>query len=254
MKIFQRQNLFLLIAVLIHFNSAAQKVESSTVSRINLSPVPSFSLDFDAASLEKAGAHYPGGQSFSLIQGKNGRPAVQFNGMDQSSVIQIPNRPALQFSDGASFDMWVKTTADYGMNGEGNRVQGAGWMMSLLAKSHDRNGFVLSTGSTGYVNFFSYDQTWQGIICEELERIPQVPIGQWYRITAVASSKTGTSIYINKQLAISCLNSRPNFKASNSQDLFIGRFKDRWYPLHGAIQDLRIYQSALSEQQILTLP
>lgn len=252
MKIFQRKNLFLLIVV-IHLNSAAQDFKGAAISNINPPPVPSFSLDFDADSLQKAGARYPDGQGFSIIQGRNGRPAVQFNGIDQPDVIQIPNSPALQFSDAASFDMWVKITADYGMNGEGNRVQDH-WGMSVLAKSHDRNGFALFTLPHGYAVFSSYDQTWSGIVCEELEQVPAIPIGQWYRITAVASSKTGIHVYINKQLTVSCLNARPNFKASNSQDLYIGKFKDRWYPLHGAIQDLRIYQSALSEQQILALP
>lgn len=254
MKILQRQNLFLLIVFLNHFSSAAQDFKAAAVGNIKLSPVPSFSLDLDAASLKKAGALYPEGQNFSFIQGRNGRPAVQFNGLDQPSVIQIPNSPALQFSDGASFDMWVKIVGDTGMNGEGYKVHGAGWRMSVLAKSHDRNGFSLVTSQDGYSGFASYDQTWGGIVCEELEQVPSIPLGVWYRITAVASSKTGVHVYINKQLTVSCLNARPNFKASNSQDLYIGRFKDRWYPLHGAIQDLRIYQSALSEQQILALP
>lgn len=261
MKIFPRSCVLLLSSIFILFKSSAQTIDGNAAIHINQPPVPSFSLDFDADSLKKAGARYPDGQGFSFIQGRNGRPAVQFNGVDQPSVIQIPNTPTLQFSDAASFDMWAKITADVGMNGDGSKAQGAWWLMTLLAKSHDRNGFVLlSMRQDPYApdnrlaNFVSYDQTWNGIVCEELERTPFIPVGEWYRITAVASSKTGTHIYINKKLAANCLNARPNFKTSNSQDLYIGRFKDSWYPLHGAIQDLRIYQSALSEQQILALP
>lgn len=254
MKILLHPVFLLLSSFFIHFNSAAQDLKSTTASNINLPPVPSFSLDFDAVSLKNAGASYPSGQGFSFIQGKNGRPSVQFNSLDQPSVIQIPNNPALQFSDAASFDMWVKITADSGMNSEGNKVRSAGAIMSLLAKSHDRNGFALTTWHDGYVNFVSYDQTWRAVACENLAQVSSIPYGEWFRITAVASSRAGTAIYVNKQLAINCLNARPNFSASNAQDLYIGRFKDKWYPLYGAIQDLRIYQHALSEQQILALP
>ena len=261
MKIFPQSCVLLLSSFFIMFNSPAQTIDNNAVINRDLLPVPSFSLDFAADALKKAGARYPDGQGFSFIQGRNGRPAVQFYGIDQPSVIQIPNTPSLQFSVAATVDMWVKITANYGMNGEGNKVQRSGWLMSLLAKSHDRNGFVLlvmrqdpDESANKQANFVSYDQTWNGIACEELERVPSIPVGEWYRVTAVASSKTGTHIYINKKLAVNCLNARPNFKTGNSQDLYIGRFKDSWYPVHGAIQDLRIYQSALSEQQILALP
>jgi hypothetical protein len=223
-------------------------------------PVPSLSIDFDPHSLAQVGAQFIEGQNFTFVTGKDGRPAVEFHGVHRPGVIKIPNREQLRFVDGASFDMWIKVNRDEGMDGWGNPSK-TSWGMSLIAKAHDRNGFALISNtingeSTKRANgrFQAFDQTWSGLVCEENENFIVVNYGQWYRLTAVVSSTTGTHIYVNKQLSVSCLNARPSFKATNEQDLFIGRFKDQWYPFHGAIQDLRIYQIALTEKQVKALP
>ena len=223
-------------------------------------PTPSLSVDFDSDSLEKIGAKFPSGREFTFVVGKGGRPAVQFWGVERPGVIQIPNSEKLRFTDGASFDMWIKITSDVGMDGWGNPSK-TSWGMSLIAKAHDRNGFSLVSNnitdeSTTFNNgrFQTFDQTWSGLVCEESKALPPIKYGEWYRLTAIVSSQTGTHIYVNKQLSVSCLNARPSFKASNEQDLFIGRFKDKWYPFHGLIQDLRIYQKALTEEQVKSLP
>ena len=222
-------------------------------------PKPSLSIDFDPVSLEKIGAQYPDGQKFSFVEGKDGRPAVEFHGFNRSSVIKIPNSEKIQFTDGVTFDLWVKVYGDEGMDGWGNLIQSGG-NMTFLAKSHGRNGFILASEKNeifppyGNGFFDSEDLTWKRRYCNKDPSFRAVEFGQWYRLTAVASSKRGTFIFINKNLVSSCLNARPSFKASNEQDLFIGRFKDKWYPLHGLIQDLRIYQVALTPEQVKDLP
>ena len=40
----------------------------------------------------------------------------------------------------------------------------------------------------------------------------------------------------------------------NGQDLYIGKYRDAWYPLNGAVQDIRIYQQALTDAQVQALP
>ena len=222
-------------------------------------PKPSLSIDFDPVSLEKIGAQYPDGQKFSFVEGKDGRPAVKFHGIRSPSVIQIPNGVKIQFTEGATFDMWVKVFGDEGMDTYGNPSQNA-WGMTLLAKSHDRNGFTLTstdrviTSIEGNGFFSTQDQTWNGLRCEVNTMLPAIQFGNWYRLTGVVSIKRGIFVFINKQLVSSCLNARPSFKASNEQDLFIGRYKDKWYPLYGLIQDLRIYQVALTPEQVKDLP
>ena len=40
----------------------------------------------------------------------------------------------------------------------------------------------------------------------------------------------------------------------NTQDLYIGKYSDAWYPLNGAVQDIRIYQQALTDAEVQALP
>ncbi|MEQ1594098.1 MAG: LamG-like jellyroll fold domain-containing protein [Casimicrobium sp.] len=90
--------------------------------------------------------------------------------------------------------------------------------------------------------------------CTAVNRNLGSPLGAWFRLIAVASTTTGTSIYHNKQLIYTCPSAVPNFTGMNGQDLYIGRYSSVWYPLDGAAQDIRIYQQALTAAQVLALP
>nr|WP_315482913.1 LamG domain-containing protein [uncultured Undibacterium sp.] len=234
-------------------------VSISTQIMAQTLPLPSLSIDFDPHSLARIGAQYPDGQNFTFVTGREGRPAVEFHGVHRPGVIKVPNSEKLRFIDGASFDMWIKINGDEGMDGWGNASK-TSWIMAFIAKSHDRNGFFFGGNQVlddsfrkANGNFGTYDQTWVGLACETNKEMRAVKHGNWYRLTAVVSSSRGTFIYINQELITSCPNARPSFVASNEQDLFIGRFKEKWYPLDGAIQDLRIYQVALSAEQVKAL-
>ena len=164
--------------------------------------VPSTSIDSDEQSLAKLGALYPGGRDFDFIEGRGGRPAVKFFGMDRSSVIQIPNQPALQFTDAASFDVWVRIDADEGMNGLLATLSKTSFAMVLLAKSGDRVGFNLAIGpdtSNSTVKFHgsfgTRDQTWMGY-CDTSGDFEKPGKGEWFRMTAVISRKKGWRIFI----------------------------------------------------------
>ena len=62
-------------------------------------------------------------------------------------------------------------------------------------------------------------------------------------------------MYTNKQLIFTCPSAVPNFAGMNSQDLHLGRYgSGGWYPLDGAIQDIRIYKQALTDAQVQALP
>jgi hypothetical protein len=161
----------------------------------------------------------------------------------------------MQFTDGATFDMWARIDSITGMT-----------YHTLLAKSHDRTGGAFlatvphpSTGvGLGYVHSASFDPTWwvSGFDgCQTYPAVANVPVGSWYRTTIAISSTAGWRHYVNKQLVQACPAQRPSFAVMNTQDLFIGRFGDGfYYPLNGAISDIRIYQKALSEAEVLALP
>ena len=221
-------------------------------------PTPSLSVAFTQPALDDLGAT---GSGYELITGNNGRPAAKFNG---GSII-IPNRPEIQFTDGATFDVWARLDSNVGMNGWGSMVADTGWAMALMAKSHDRSGFVWllqgyepAASGTGFglSTFATFDPSWStgGDTCQTLIRNPGVPVGQWFRVTGVASATTGLQMYVNKQLAVTCPDIHPSFAAGNTQDMYLGKYSDYWYPFNGAMQDLNIYQKALTDAEVQALP
>lgn len=228
---------------------------SSTRVTVQPKPVvttPSLSINFGPGSRTLLGAE--NFQAVDFISGREGRYAAKFGGISNPGYIRIPNQAAMQFTDGATFDLWARLDSLTGMDGYGRTVSNGAYAMTLLAKSHDRYGvsfMVNSMTQTSSAWIASFDPSMNGG-CERVEH-PVVPLGVWRRITYVLSSTTGTQVYVNKRLAYQCPSARPDFTQMNSRDLYIGKFSDVWYPLDGAIQDIRIYKSALSAEQVAAL-
>jgi hypothetical protein len=226
-------------------------------------PTPSLSINTDAASLNALGAVYPVATAYSFITGNAGRTAVKFNGFNNPGAIRIPNTAAMQFTTGATIDLWARIDSGTGMSGATQLAATSGWAMALVAKSHDAGSVSLNAfandpnaAGTGY-GFGAWASSvagWGTGTCTAVNRNPGSPLGAWFRLTAVASTTTGTSIYHNKQLIYTCPSAVPNFTGMNGQDLYIGRYSSVWYPLDGAVQDIRIYQQALTAAQVLALP
>jgi hypothetical protein len=221
-------------------------------------PNTSFALDFTAADLASVGAV---GGNYALITGANSRPAAKFSGGDP---IRIPNRTSVQFTNGATFDFWARMDSATGMDGYGNNP-GQYFVMTLVGKSFDQVGFTFDAFSTdsnypgtgyGFSAFRTYDPSYSDPSCNTyLKRNPGKALGQWYRVTGTLSSTAGIRVYADKELVFQCPAARVNFTTANLEDLFIGGSSSYfWYPLYGAIQDLRIYKSALNPAQVQALP
>ena len=227
------------------------------------SPQPSLSIDTDATSLTALGAVLPATTAYSFITGNAGRSAVKFNGMANPGAIRIPNTAAMQFTTGATIDLWARIDSGTGMSGANGQAATSGWAMALVAKSHDSgsaslNAFANDANSAGsgygFGAWASSVPGWGTGTCTIVTRNPGAALGTWFRLTAVASTTAGTRIYHNKQLVYSCPSAVPSFTGMNGQDLYIGKYRDAWYPLNGAVQDIRIYQQALTDAQVQALP
>lgn len=207
--------------------------------------LPSIDIEFSELKLNALGAS---GSDYTLFSGYKNRPAVKFNG----GSIRIPNRSELQFDDAATFDMWIRLDSDIGMHGYGG-FDSVGWAMALLAKSHDRVGFGLMLGDKRKSHFASFDASWACGTSISFDDV-NISIGEWFRVTVVASSLSGMSFYAKQKLIYSCPDARPSFAQSNTEDMYLGRFSDSWYPFNGAMQDLRIYKKALTPSEVAALP
>lgn len=219
-------------------------------------PTPSMAVDFSATAIAALNTSAVSG-GVSFITGKDGRPAAKFGGVAQPGHIRISNRAATQFTDAATFDVWVRVDSLIGMDGNGRTVTDGAYAMAVVAKSHDRIGGAMMVNSlTRPENAMwlqSYDVRFGGSTCVHLPRAV-VPMGTWARLTYVLSSTGGVQGYLNGQLTWNCPGARPDFTAMNSNDIYIGKFSDFWYPLNGAVQDLKIYKSALTAAEIASLP
>jgi Concanavalin A-like lectin/glucanases superfamily len=220
-------------------------------------PLPSYSLDLTQANINSLRVS----GTVTSIAGNNGRAAAQFAG---DGSLRVANAPNIQFTQGATFDFWARIDSATAMNGFGGFANTL-WAQSLIAKSHDRSGFILNSypfdasfPGTGYglSLFSSYDSSYTSPTCTTyIKRNPGKALGQWYRVTAMLSVTSGTRVYIDKELVHECSAARVNFASANAEDLYIGLGSSQfWYPLFGAVQDLRIYQSALNGPQVQALP
>ncbi|KAF0202484.1 MAG: hypothetical protein FD170_1951, partial [Bacteroidetes bacterium] len=200
----------------------------------------------DESGNENHGVEIFGGVSFA--EGKFGQ-AAKFVGYDNPGHIKVNNSPSLQFASEASFAVWIRLDDSIGMGVYGQYSMNG--VHSIIAKDHDRHGYF----EVIYYTHIKKLQTWAGtnfnglVIDSQKDR--EYTIGEWIHITYVYSDSS-SSVYING-LIDSVSSKVANFSISNSHDLYFGKFIDYWYPLNGALDDLRIYNRDLSAEEVACL-
>lgn len=229
-------------------------------------PQPDLLIRMTEKDLAALGARFPLAKRFRFIEGKDGGAAVQFDeplgpaDKKELSVIRIPHRTEMQFDQGASLDFWVRVEKEAGFDGLGKFTYEKDWSAILVAKSGDRIGFALSYIPRAFRNKFNgvvlgtYDFTFNGSGCEITANPPLIQTGTWFRTTVTLDRSQGYRIYLNKQLTIECANARPDFRHTNTQDLFFGANGAKYGPFTGSLQDIAIFRRALSHEEIKQLP
>ncbi len=213
---------------------------------------------FDGDAINHYGSANNGQPSNSVYfdDGLLGQAAI-FGGVDNPGYIYIPNSAALQFSQGATYSAWFRVDDLVRMDGYGRRSTSHGGG-TIFAKSHDRRGAAFSAhisnqgvGSAG----IGVHQTsrWNQVgSYPEASWVEGKEIGDWTHVTFTLSSTTGTRIYLDGEISYGSTGPVP-FGGMNNEDLFIGKFSDFWYPFIGAIDEVRIYNRALSESEVQAL-
>ena len=180
----------------------------------------------------------------------NPNSAYNFAGISNPQIIRVPNSPSLHFTNQATFSLWVKMNSYYGMNGWGQTVTNGVHM--LFSKDFDQcclyeaisgmpNGEFYTGGCTnGWYSGINFADTVSGS-----------SIGQWYNLTYVYTPTQGR-IFSNGQL-IATKTGTTSFANSNSKDLYFGRLNSFWYPLNGKLDEVRFYNRALSDAEVLQL-
>lgn len=225
------------------------RVNSSQNSRITDGLVGLWSFngpDYDLSSttaeiLDRSGNNNYGNASGTRVSaGKSGQ-GLAFNGTDSSVVInQSTSLNTIQSA--MTFSTWVK------FNQVNRTTDGYDWQ-ALITKNAYGNWFslMMSTEGGNFLRFYhpgltpsQSDYDWTGI----------VEANKWYLVTV---SYNGSSVkhYVDGVLKVTtAVTGTPT---TNSSNVFLGFSNTGPYPLDGSMDEVRLYNRALSDDEVKQL-
>lgn len=188
--------------------------------------------------------------------------AYRFRGFGNNDHIRVNKSSSLTFSDSMTISIWYKEEVGNSMNGNGNlsTTNGIG---ALFSKAGDgigsQPGFAADLnfeGAAQKISFFNVDGC-----CQAREKWTDVASytkvisnsDQWKHLTIV-NTKSYFEIYHNGVLYFhKDINS--TFIGANGQNLYFGIYgwgnlAPYWYPYHGSLDDVRIYNRVLNASEI----
>ena len=200
--------------------------------------------------------------------------AYEFGGYYNPNWIRVPNSESLQFDKELTISLWLQHSEFAGMDGWGSfSTTGPGF--AALCKAGDGNacfpGLYITTGigadgeglhiSTNNSNGNAHNHdNWNHDINYDFATYQ---LGDWVHIALVVND-IDKVMYVNgREVAQDEVDKEADFSSMNQQDLYIGVMAGRnsgfgwgggfWYPFNGKIDDIRIYNRALSAYEVKAL-
>lgn len=179
--------------------------------------------------------------------------ACYFNG--KNNFIRIPDNPGLHFKKGFSISAWVMVNGFYEGTCHGNRIIMKGSDDNYNSKTNYTLTFD-DNHSTNGGNCYTKKpdkkkQSFYGAFATPVSN-DYIVTDKWYLLTYTYDGRNA-SLYVDCKLQGSGVISDNNF--SNNEDLFFGKMDNSQYPywFNGLLDEVRIYNRALSKSEILTL-
>ena len=180
-------------------------------------------------------------EGVSFAPGKVGR-AFQFNGSNSS--VRVPDTPSLDITNHWTLAAWVYTTSLSGHKGGGQGV------VSKVGGGGGNYGYQFGIfDGTGEV-FLAFNQAGQGWPGPSL-RAGKVPLNTWTFIAGSYDNNT-MAIYVNGVLA-GAKTVGPQSVANSSSSFRIGLDDNGNVDFSGLIDEVRVYNHALSGEEIRSL-
>jgi PKD repeat protein len=182
----------------------------------------------------------------SLTADRFGNPnsAYHFNG--RNNYMRVRNSPSLNMANKISIAVWVKPTGYY---------TGTCYNNMLVMKGDNdylpgNYSLRFSDAYTGCTDPKITKEMFYG--SQTVANKPIVQLGQWYHVVWTCDGTT-LKIYVDCALRASVPTGSINF--TNSYDLFLGHMNNPQYPywLNGDLDEVRIYNRALSGDEVLEL-
>lgn len=189
----------------------------------------------------------------ALTTGRNGEPnnAYNFGGYYNSSAIKINNNSTLFFSDQFTISAWYNLHGHDGMDGWGNYKQNG--THCVISKDGDRGGFQITPYGIGINNSSS------NIVEHRAGTSDKPEIGKWTHIVAVVDA-TSVEFFVDGNSVGKNTYNHVNISTTNTRNLYIGRYGfsyggggSGWFPFNGDIDDVRIYNRALTYDEVQAL-
>ena len=157
--------------------------------------------------------------------------ALSFDGED---YVRIPNPEEIRFPENSSFTVtvWYNSLENY--------PSGTGAVQYFLFKG-GAGYFSIGTLDTGEAHF-----EWRGKVVKSTDVITD---GEWHFIVGVRKEDGEGLLYVDGKLVASGVYDNGEV-ANTTSDLYIGQRDDGTYRTKGIIDEVRIYNHALSEDEI----
>jgi hypothetical protein len=185
--------------------------------------------------------------------------AAKFGGYKNPSSIRVPNSNSLKFSQDFSVSYAAKLSGLDGMDGWGSyqNTTGHGTAHEIIFKDNSSNGLGLLlmpnlTDNSIYLHETSFG--WNSGTDPLIGKIPNYKANQWIHVVYIYSNSTHTAkAFINGVLFKQTTNFTANFSNMNSSDLYLGKAGDFWFPFNGALDEIRLYNRAISSDEVKSL-
>lgn len=235
-------SIFIFIAFIFIFNSNAQV-------NLNNGLVAYYPFDGNLldASINTNNGSGVGTVVYTADRFGNANSAVRFQGVGNPGKVDVPIHPTLQFTTEATFTFWMRQNSAFGTFGNG--TTGNGGSQCPFTKNGDQGGGLwhLTSFSNNTLN-----NTFGNVgMTNTVGSLNPYTLGQWVHMSYVITA-TESRIYINGQLVNTWVGT-PNFTVMNNRILSFGRFITNWYPFNGDLDDFRVYNRAINQDEINAL-
>src|SRR5712671_6938154 len=165
--------------------------------------------------------------------------ALSFNGT--SSYVDLGNPTALQLTGSMTLEAWVNAAANPADDGQ------------IVAKSNGSAGWQFKTSPDTGPHTFGLAVSGNSSSVTQRYSTTVRSLNTWYHVAGVYNATTGTmDIYVNGTLNDGILSGAiPNVQFNQNVNVNIGRRTGGYY-FNGIIDELRIYNRALSQAEIQT--
>lgn len=191
----------------------------------------------------------------------NANSAYQFGGFYNRNWIKVPNSPSLKFTSQLSVSLWFKQCFFDGMNGYGS--YGPNGNLVLFSKAGDGistdPGFWGTTATDSnnllHINFNNTNTSGFTPNFAEDTTVACFDKCEWVHCVIVIDNNTW-KMYLNGELRKQKIINSADFTLANTRDLYFGRMGGGsiiWYPYNGVLDDINIYNCALSQSDVTSL-